>query len=370
MKISRVEALHLRLPEVKEVADGTQDVLIIRVQTDTGLTGLGEVVSCSYVARAVVEAPRSAPFRHGLAEIAVGLDPLDTDAALAAMIEGTAWYGPGGIARHCISGIDMALWDIKGKAAGKPVRQLLSEKAVDLLPCYASVLWPQDPAQVAQSARQFLAQGYRAVKYGWAPMGPDPALDVALVEAARNALGPDVELMVDAGRVWDVDTALARAELFAPYQIAWLEEPLKPFDFAGYAKLAAQSPVAIAAGEALALLEDYERLIEPGGIHIAQPDLGRIGGITQGQHLASFAQNNNVRPVPHAFGTGVLLAASAQWAAALDQPLTEYTRAPSPLAQNLAHHGMQFKDGLLHLSDTPGLGVELDEAVVAQFRIH
>ncbi len=325
MKISQVEALHLRLPEVKEVADGTQDVLIIRVHTDTGLTGLGEVVSCSYVARAVVEAPRSAPFRHGLAQIAVGLDPLDTDAALAAMIEGTAWYGPGGIARHCISGVDMALWDIKGKAAGKPVRRLLSEKAVELLPCYASVLWPQDPALVAESARRFLAQGYRAVKYGWAPMGPDPTLDVALVEAARNALGPEVELMVDAGRVWDVETALSRAELFAPYDIAWLEEPLKPFDFAGYAQLAAQSPIPIAAGEALALLEDYERLIEPGGIHIAQPDLGRIGGITQGQHLASYAQNNNVRPVPHAFGTGVLLAASAQWAAALDQPLTEYT---------------------------------------------
>jgi L-alanine-DL-glutamate epimerase-like enolase superfamily enzyme len=162
---------------------------------------------------------------------------------------------------------------------------------------------------------------------------------------------------------------LSRAELFAPYNIAWLEEPLKPFDFAGYAQLAAQSPVPIAAGEAMALLEDYERLIEPGGIHIAQPDLGRIGGITQGQRLAAYAQANNVRPVPHAFGTGVLLAASAQWAAALDQPLTEYTRAPSPLAQNLAHHGMQFKDGLLHLSDAPGLGVELDEAVVAQYRI-
>jgi L-alanine-DL-glutamate epimerase-like enolase superfamily enzyme len=356
LKISQVEALHLRLPEVKEVADGTQDVLIVRVHTDTGLTGLGEVVSCSYVARAVVEAPRSAPFRHGLAEIVRGMDPLDTESALEAMIDGTAWYGPGGIARHSISGIDMALWDIKGKAAGKPVRQLLSESAVEQLPCYASVLWPNDPGQVAESARRFLAQGYRAVKYGWAPMGPDPALDAALVEAARDALGPEVELMVDAGRVWDVETALSRAELFAPYNIA-------------YAQLAAQSPVPIAAGEAMALLEDYERLIEPGGIHIAQPDLGRIGGITQGQRLAAYAQANNVRPVPHAFGTGVLLAASAQWAAALDQPLTEYTRAPSPLAQNLAHHGMQFKDGLLHLSDAPGLGVELDEAVVAQYRI-
>ena len=369
MKITAVEALHLRLPEVEEVADGTQDCLLVRVHTDEGFTGLGEVVSCSYVARAVIEAPRSAPFRHGLTEIVKSLDPLDTQTAQQAMIEGTLWYGPGGIARHAISGVDMALWDIKGQAAGKPVRHLLADSPVDQLPCYASVLWPEKPELVAESARQFLASGYRAVKYGWAPMGSDPGLDQALVAAARSALGDTVELMVDAGRVWNAETALARAELFAPYRIAWLEEPLAPFDFAGYTQLAAQSPVPIAAGEALALGEDYERLIGPGGVHIVQPDLGRIGGITPGQSLAAYAHNQQVRPVPHAFGTGVLLAASAQWAAALDQPLTEYTRAPSPLAQKLAHHGMDFKDGLLHLSDAPGLGVELDEAVVAQFRV-
>ena len=180
MKITAVEALHLRLPEVREVADGSQDCLSVRVHTDAGLTGLGEVVSCSYVARAVVEAPRSAPFRHGLNEIAKGLDPLDTAAAQQAMTEGTLWYGPGGVARHCISGVDMALWDIKGKAANKPVRQLLATDPVDQLPCYASVLWPENPALVAESARQFLAGGYRAVKYGWAPLGQDPALDEAL----------------------------------------------------------------------------------------------------------------------------------------------------------------------------------------------
>lgn len=384
MKITAVEALHLRLPTVKEVADGTQDCLLVRVHTDEGLTGLGEVVSCSHVARAAIEAPRSAPFRHGLEEIVIGLDAMDNEAVLQAMIEGTAWYGPGGIARHCISGVDMALWDIKGKAEGKAVRQLLGEESksahdiaspgdarspVDQLPCYASVLWPEKPELVAESARQFLAQGYCAVKYGWAPMGPDPDLDEALVAAARSALGPNVELMIDAGRAWDTETALVRAERFRPYDISWLEEPLKPFDFTGYAQLAAHSPVPIAAGEALALIEEYQALIEPGGIHVVQPDLGRIGGITQGQRLVSLARVNKVRPVPHAFGTGVLLAASAQWAAALDQPLTEYTRAPSPLAQELVHHGMQFKDGFLHLTDAPGLGVELDEAVVAQYRV-
>ena len=370
MKITRVEALHYRLPVVKEVADGTQDCLLVRVQTDAGISGLGEVVSGSYVARAVVEAPQSAPFRHGLAHIVEGMDPLDTEAVFQAMFEGTYWYGPGGVSRHAMSGVDMALWDIKGKAAGKPVRQLLNNSAVDAVPAYASVLWPERPEDVAASAEAFLAQGYRAVKYGWAPMGPDAALDAELVAAARQALGSEVELMVDAGRAWDAETALGRAELFAPHHISWLEEPLLPYDNEGFTRLCADSPVPIATGEVLALQEEYAPLVRGARIDVVQPDLGRIGGITQGQHLASFCRAEGAtRPVPHAFGTGVLLAASAQWAAALDRTLTEYTRAPSPLAQHLVRHDMQFRDGLLHLGDAPGLGIELDERVAARYRV-
>ena len=219
MKITEIEALHLRLPVVQEVADGTQDCLIVRVHTDAGLTGLGEVVSCSYVARSVIEAPRSAPFRHGLASIVEGMDAEDIDAVLQAMIEGTAWYGPGGVTRQAMSGIDMALWDLRGKAMGVPVRALLSETPVDAIPCYASVLWPERPELMAASAQGFLEQGYRAVKYGWAPMGPDPDLDEALVAAAREALGPEINLMVDAGRAWNVETAMERVERFQKYDV-------------------------------------------------------------------------------------------------------------------------------------------------------
>ena len=251
MKITCVQALHLRLPVVKEVADGTQDCLLVRVETDAGISGLGEVVSGSYVARAVVEAPQSAPFRHGLAHIVEGMDPLDTEAVFQAMCAGTYWFGPGGVSRHAMSGVDMALWDIKGKVDGKPVRHLLNASAVDAVPAYASVLWPERPEGVAASAEAFLTQGYRAVKYGWAPMGPDVALDAELVAAARQALGPQVELMVDAGRAWDADTALERAELFAPHDISWLEEPLSPYDNEGFTRLCSASPVPIATGEVL-----------------------------------------------------------------------------------------------------------------------
>lgn len=368
MKVARVEAIHLRLPEVKEVADGTQDVLIVRVHADNGLVGLGEVVSCSYVGKAVIEAPRSAPFRHGLAAIVTGMDVDDIDGIAQAVEEGTAWYGPGGIARHAYSGVDMALWDLRGQVAGVPLRRLLSPTAVDAVPAYASVLWPERPELVGDSARAFVEAGYRFVKYGWAPMGPDLNLDVELVASAREALGDSVGLMVDAGRAWTAAEAMKRAERFAEYDAFWLEEPLHPYDNAGYAELSAASPVPIAGGEAVTLLEEYDALLAT-GLHFVQPDLGRVGGITYAQRLADAAHAHGCRPVPHAYGTGVLLAASAQWTAAAPDPLTEFTRAPSPLARDLARHTMDFRGGHLHLDDTPGLGVTLDEDVISRYRV-
>lgn len=369
LKITDVEAIHLRLPKIEDAADGTQDCLIVRVQTDAGIAGLGEVVSCSYVGKAVIEAPRSAPFRHGLAAIVTGMDALDLDAIHNAMIQGVSWYGPGGVARHAMSGVDMALWDIRGKVEGKPIRRLLREDAADAVPVYASVLWPKRPEWVRESAERFTAQGYRAVKYGWAPMGPDADLDEALVAAARAALGRDVALMVDAGRTWDAETALGRVARFEKYDVFWLEEPLHPFDVRGYAEVSTRSSIPIAAGEAMTLVGEYADLLRDGKLHFVQPDLGRVGGVTGALAIERLANEAGARAVPHAYGTGVLLAASAQWAAASDQPLTEYTRAPSPLARNLAQHGMAFRDGALHLTDEPGLGVALDEDVVAEFRV-
>ena len=369
MKITKVEALHLRLPEVKEVADGTQDCLLVRVHTDAGITGLGEVVSCSYVARAVVEAPRSAPFRHGLASIVEGMDATDIQGVQRAMILGTAWYGPGGVARQAMSGIDMALWDILGQVEEKPLRNLLSSDAANKVDCYASVLWPERPELVGPSARSFIDQGYRAVKYGWAPMGPDPELDEALVASARESLGNETRLMVDAGRAWNIETALERVGRFHPYNLFWLEEPLEPFDVSGYRELCQASTIPIAGGEAMTLFSEYKSLLKEGGVHIVQPDLGRVGGITGGQEIAVLANATGARPVPHAFGTGILLAASAQWAAAMEEPLCEYTRAPSPLAQELVHHQIRFEDGQLILPDEPGLGVSLNEEVVERYRV-
>jgi L-rhamnonate dehydratase len=368
MKITKVETLHLCLPTIAQIADGTQDVLIVRVHTDEGYTGLGEVVSNSYISRAVIEAPRSAPYRHGLASIVQGMDALDTDGVFDAMAENAFWYGPGGVARHAMSGIDMALWDIRGKAAGKPVRALISPEPTNSLPCYASTLWPERPDLVKATADKHREDGYLAIKYSCDPMGPDPELDEALVAAARDAVGVDFKLMVDAWRKWSVDAALDRVARFEKYNLYWLEEPIDAYDNAGFQELSKAATMPIATGECLSLPEEYERLRTIGNIDIAQPDLGRVGGITGALRIARSARETKTRVVLHAYGTGVMLASTAQCMAALADPLTEFTRASNPLARDLVRHGMEFREGQLHLSDQPGLGVELNEAVVARYR--
>jgi L-alanine-DL-glutamate epimerase-like enolase superfamily enzyme len=249
------------------------------------------------------------------------------------------------------------------------VRRLLDPRARDQIPCYASVLWPERPEQVATSAAEFVRQGYQAIKYGWAPMGPDLELDVELVAAAREALGPKTELMVDAGRAWTVDQARLRLERFSPYGLTWREEPLPPADLEGYRQLAEARTIPIAAGEAICLLEEYESLLRQGRIQVIQPDLGRVGGITWARRIAAVAEEVSAWPVPHAYGTGVMLAASAQWTAAGQRPLTEFTRAPSPLARDLVRTDLTFEDGGLRLGNAPGLGVEIDPEVAARYRV-
>ena len=210
MKITDVEAIHLRLPEVAEIADGTQDVLVVKVHTDAGLTGIGEVTSQSYVCKAIIEAPRSAERRHGLAHILRGQDPLDVEGLWQRMYYHTNRYGRRGAAVHAISGVDIALWDIRGKALDRPVYELLGGAHRRDVRAYASYLFGSDPRQTAELAKQAVDLGLTAVKFGWGGFGKDEASDLEHVEAARRAVGDDRDLMVDAGQCWDAATALRR----------------------------------------------------------------------------------------------------------------------------------------------------------------
>src|SRR5262252_5882456 len=249
MKITDVEAIHLRLPEVEEIADGTQEVLVVRIRTDAGLVGVGEVTSQSYVCKAIFEAPRSAERRHGLTYLLRCQDPLDVEGLWQRLYHHTNRYGRRGAAIHAISGADIALWDLRGKAMGKPVYELLGGAHRRSVRAYASYLFGQTPSDTAELARQAIDLGLTAVKFGWGPFGKDATADREQAEAARRAVGDDRDLMVDVGLKWNAATALDRARLLAPLKLRWLEEPLSQDDRKGYAALCPQSPIPIAAGE-------------------------------------------------------------------------------------------------------------------------
>src|SRR3954463_13265116 len=237
MKITRVEAIHLRLPDVNERCDGSQETLVVKVHTDAGLVGVGEVDSSSHVAKAIIEAPLSHKICRGLAQCVVGENAFEIDRLIHRAYEGSIYFGRQGAVIQAMSGVEIALWDVVGKATGQPVYRLLGGGFRKTFRAYASILFGDTPDETRKIGTALVKQGYRAVKFGWGPMGQGEASDIAHVKAARRGLGADIELMVDAGLCWDTATAIRRARQFEEFNLTWLEEPLHPDNLAGYARL-------------------------------------------------------------------------------------------------------------------------------------
>src|SRR5882724_13180647 len=192
MKITRIEAIHLRLPDVNERCDGSQETLVVKVHTDEGIVGVGEVDSSALVAKAIIEAPLSHKICRGLADCVLGQDPFEIDRLIHRMYEGTIYFGRQGAVIQAMSGVEIALWDIMGKAVKRPVYQLLGGGFRKTFRAYASILFGDTPAETEKIGRQLVYQGYQAVKFGWGPMGQSEASDIAHLKAARQGLGPNV----------------------------------------------------------------------------------------------------------------------------------------------------------------------------------
>lgn len=368
MKITDIEAIYLRLPQVTSACDGTQDTLLVTVHTDAGLVGYGEVDSCPLVAKAVIEAPLSHQICCGLRDLLKGEDPLAIEALHKKMYEGTIYFGRRGAVRHAMAGIDMALWDLKGKALNQPVYKLLGGPFRKSFKAYASVLFEEAPRATGDLARKLIGEGFRAVKFGWGPMGKDEATDVALVREARKGMGDDADLMVDAGLVYDAKTAIRRARQFSEYDIFWLEEPLPPDDLDGYRRLSDATDVRIAAGEQEADLADFERLMDAGGIDVVQPDPARCG-ISGTLAIGRAAARRNRAVANHTFKSGITMAASLHALAALPNAIRfEYCMADSPLRHDLTLQKFPLADGYVSVPEEPGLGVTVDEAVIQKYR--
>src|SRR5260370_13329337 len=247
MKSTEIEAIHLGLPEVNERCDGSQETLVVKVHTDAGITGIGEVDSSALVAKAIIEAPLSHKICRGLAECVQGQDPFEIDRLIHRMVEGSIFYGRQGAAIQAMSGIEIALWDIVGKTIKQPVYKLLGGGFKKTFRAYASILFGDTPAETERSAGNLAGQGFKAVKFGWGPMGLSEESDIAHVAAARRGLGDKIELMVDAGLCWATATAIRRARQFEEFNLTWLEEPLHPDNIKGYAGPLARSPIRIPA---------------------------------------------------------------------------------------------------------------------------
>ena len=288
------------------------------------------------------------------------------------MYQASVYFGRQGVALHAMSGVDIAIWDLIGQAAGRPIWQMLGGAYRDRVRVYASMLMPERPEEIAPLVTPLLQRGFTAVKFGWGPLGRDEGLDVELIAAARAAIGPERDLLIDVGCVYTVKRAARICRRCEPYDLYWLEEPLPADDVAGYARLADMVGVRIATGEQESGVRAFRRLIEQGHVDLIQPDVSRAGGLTECRRIGEMAAAANIPLVPHAFKTGILQAASLHLAATLPHgDLCELTVRDGPLARGLTNEDFLDRleqDGTVAVPTAPGLGVTLRADTVARYR--
>ncbi|MDF1586678.1 mandelate racemase/muconate lactonizing enzyme family protein [Marinimicrococcus flavescens] len=369
MKITNVEALYLRLPSIEARTDSSQDALIVKVSTDAGITGWGEVDGCPAVTKAVIEAPYSHTLVTGLKSLLVGEDPLETGRLWRKMYQATLYYGRNGAVVQAMAGIDIALWDIKGKALGQPISTLLGGALREKMRVYSSNMFQFTVEATVERAKRAVDTGHTGVKFGWEPFGQDAATDCRYLEAIRKAIGDETDLMLDVGLIWDAKTTIRRARLFEPFDLFWIEEPLHPDDYAGYGKVSRGCTQHIAAGEEECSVSGFERLIDEGGIDVVQIDLTRCG-FTQAMQIAAYAQSRGRKVCNHNFTTDINTAASLHFLCAIPNALVmEYCVEPSEISQRLAKEKVRIEDGWAYLPDAPGLGVEPDAEIIGKYLV-
>jgi len=337
---------------------------ILGVLTDDGPVGWGSVFTSAELVRACLLLLE--PLYHGE-------NALEPERVSEKLHQNTFWQGRGGAVTHTISGIDIALWDLLGKASGQPVGRLLGGRYRERVRPYASLLM-RDPEQMTDALLSVKARGFRAFKIGWGPFGKkSDAFDEAIVSAARDAIGNDALLMVDAGAsdaFWprDYKWAFRTAEMLAEFDVAWFEEPLAPDALADYVALRRAARVPIAGGEVLTRRQGFQPWLEAGAFDIVQPDVTKCGGLSEQRHIAWMAQNHGVRFIPHGWNTAVGLASDLQIASAFPHTdLVEYLTG-APFIDDL-HLGEWRLDamGMLAIPDKPGLGVEINLDALAEF---
>jgi L-alanine-DL-glutamate epimerase-like enolase superfamily enzyme len=369
MKIREIRAVGLRgaTPEggwSNEIQPDHCVHTLVAVITEEHVIGLGSVFTHDGLVKSALTV---------LEPLYRGENALEPERVSEKLHQHMFWLGRGGAITHAISGIDMALWDILGQVTGQPVGRLLGGRYRERVKPYASLLM-QQPEPLVEHLLKIKAQGFRAFKMGWGPFGRHShALDEAIVRAAREAVGPESLLMVDAGgsdAFWGqgYKWAWRTAHMLAGYDVYWFEEPLKPDALDDYVLLRRNASLPIAGGEVLTRRQAFQPWLQAGAFDIVQPDVTKVGGISEERRIAWLAQENGVRFIPHGWNTAVGLAADLHLASAFPETdLVEYI-AGSPYVDEITAGGWPLDgDGMLAIPTTPGLGLTLDWDALAKY---
>lgn len=348
--------------------------LFVEVQTDTGITGWGEVF-CHDAWPAIVPL-----LERVLQPLIVDQDPLARQVIWERLYNWTRDYGQRGLTAAAISGIDIALWDIAGKALEQPIHTLLGGPFCDRVRPYATGMYQtraslDDPSVLAREAETYVTQGFSAVKI---KVGFGVERDAANVRAVRQTIGDDIDLMVDANHAYDPERAIALGRRLEPFRIAWFEEPVVPEIPEAYRQVRQALSIPIAGGEAEFTRYGFQQLFRQGCLDIAQPDICITGGISETMRIAQLAQVWGVRCVPHVWGSGIALAAALQVLAAMPpeppslsrrQPLLEYDRTENSIREQILATPIEMVDGQVLVPSAHGLGVTVDRDALERYRV-
>jgi L-alanine-DL-glutamate epimerase-like enolase superfamily enzyme len=338
---------------------------IIAVHTDAGITGYGSVFTDGRLVEAGLKV---------LEPLFSGENALEPERVSEKLHQNTFWMGRGGTLTHTISGIDIALWDILGKATGMPVGRLLGGTYRRRVQPYCSLLM-EEPARMRDVVSDYRARGFRAFKIGWGPFGRagDPKLDEAIVRAAREAAGAEAKLFVDAGAsdaFWfhGLKWAMRTAEMLKDFSVGWFEEALRPDAIEDYCHLRRVSPVPIAGGEVLTRRQAFLPWLSRGALDIVQPDVTKVGGISEQRRIVWMAQEFGVKYIGHGWNTALGVAADLQLASAFPgTDFVEFIGGSAYVDGILAEPFTLDVEGYLAIPEKPGLGVEIDREKLSRY---
>jgi D-galactarolactone cycloisomerase len=367
MKIKeiRTHLLQKNLTSSMRISRGGFEIrrhVIVEVVTDEGVTGLGEGVGDARLIQEILSG--------SISQQALGLDPMNIEIIRSKLIDGGVYMEQKGSVICAASAIEMACWDIKGKVLNVPVFQLLGGLYRNKIEAYASdIYWEEDPRKMGENASRVKSFGYRTIK---AHLGcQSPKEETQRVHALREAIGPDINLMIDLNGGYDALQVLEAAKLWEPFNLYWLEEPVDSCQIERLANLKNKISIPIAVGENEFRLHGFKNLFDKNAVDVAMPDIGRVGGIQETRNICALAQSFGILVSPHNYSSGILLAATIQLMASVpNSHLLEIDTSDNAIYQELLIEPLEINDGFVKVPQLPGLGVKLDQRILEKYSVN